>query len=591
MPAIVTTTPLSVRFEFPDGTTWTARLDGLPNPRLAEDLAQGLPMLTHPLGGIAARATAGNYIGALRCMVRELTAAGFTGSAADLTRSILIRYWMSVTAFREADTRLLLTGYDSATGRLDAQVRAHLNGRALKTKPPYKPLAPYTEREWATLVERCQSIIADAHSAQRALLRASEDGTDPRLGGLSDGNLAWLLVRQGPLGRAQVSRWAGVTSYAVAQTNLGRVSRTLFPTTDVTFAYVLLFGAHTGIVPDGIADLGIPDIDWAGEATILLDYVKGRSGPQSLTLPRQAVRLLEQWLEHSAPLRRVVGEQLRSALWIRLNQGLGPTPTSEAGTPASRLVFRNGLSRRWAATHDLTVDGVPISLHRSRIRTTYQNLLSRRGWTGRTTIDPNHSAAVEGDHYLSVTTPSQQDAVEAIIEDGQADLLRKAQPPRVLTDEQAVDAASGLPQLAAEHGLDDAAITELLGGQRDVFVAACADQLASPFGPAGKPCPARPWVCLLCPLAVFLPRHLPNLLRLKGFFSRQFRQQPTTAFLAVFGPYAQRLETEILPRFDQQAVTAAAQTLDTEADTTTGGTIGGGVGVGELLPLRPEELA
>ncbi|MGW0522134.1 hypothetical protein [Crossiella sp. NPDC003009] len=68
MPAIVTTTPLSVRFEFPDGTTWTARLDGLPNPRLAEDLAQGLPMLTHPLGGIAARATAGNYIGALRCM-------------------------------------------------------------------------------------------------------------------------------------------------------------------------------------------------------------------------------------------------------------------------------------------------------------------------------------------------------------------------------------------------------------------------------------------------------------------------------------------------------------------------------------------
>ncbi len=147
-------------------------------------------------------------------------------------------------------------------------------------------------------------------------------------------------------------------------------------------------------------------------------------------MPRQAVRLLEQWLEHSAPLRRVIGGELRSRLWIRLNQGLGPNPASEAGSPASGLVFRNGLSRRWAATHDLTVDGVPISLHRSRIRTTYPNLLSRRGWTGRTTIDPNHSAAVEGDHYLSVTTPAQQDAIEAIIEDGQADLLRKAQPPR-----------------------------------------------------------------------------------------------------------------------------------------------------------------
>lgn len=589
MPAIVTTQPLSVRFEFPDGTSWAARLDGLPNPQLAEDLAQGLPMLTHPLGGIGARATAGNYIGALRCMVRELTAAGFTGGAADLTRSILIRYWMSVSAFREADSRVLLAGYDAATEQLDTQVRAHLDGRALKAKPAYKPLAAYTEREWATLVDRCQSIISDAHSAQQVLLRAAEDGMDPCRGGLSDENLAWLLLRHGPLGRAQVIRWAGVTSYAVAQTNLGRVTRTLFPTTDVTFAYVLLFGAYTGIVPDGIADLGMPDIDWAGEATILLDYVKGRSGPQSLTLPRQAVRLLEQWLEHSAPLRRVIGEELRSRLWIRLNQGLGPNPASEAGSPASGLVFRNGLSRRWAATHDLTVDGVPISLHRSRIRTTYQNLLSRRGWTGRTTIDPNHSAAVEGDHYLSVTTPAQQDAIEAIIEDGQADLLRKAQPPRVLTDEQAVDAASGLPQLAAEHGLDDAAITELLGGQRDVFVAACANQLASPFGPAGKPCPARPWVCLLCPLAVFLPRHLPNLLRLKGFFSRQFRQQPTTAFLTVFGPYAHRLETDILPRFDQQAITAAAHALDTEAGTTAGSEIGGSVG--ELLPLRPEELA
>ncbi len=159
----------------------------------------------------------------------------------------------------------------------------------------------------------------------------------------------------------------------------------------------------------------------------------------------------------------------------------------------------------------------------------------------------------------------------------------------MLTDEQAVDAASGLPQLAAEHGLDDTAITELLGGQRDVFVAACANQLASPFGPAGKPCPARPWVCLLCPLAVVLPRHLPNLLQLKGFFSRQFRQQPTTAFLTVFGPYAHRLETDILPRFDQQAITDAAHALDTEAGTTAGSAIGGSVG--ELLPLRPEELA
>lgn len=47
--------------------------------------------------------------------------------------------------------------------------------------------------------------------------------------------------------------------------------------------------------------------------------------------------------------------------------------------------------------------------------------------------------------------------------------------------------------------------------------------------------------------------------------------------MAVFGPYAHRLETEILPRFDQRAVTAAAHVVDSQVDA--------------LLPLRPEELA
>ncbi|MBF6302945.1 hypothetical protein IU459_36335 [Nocardia amamiensis] len=100
------------------------------------------------------------------------------------------------------------------------------------------------------------------------------------------------------------------------------MTRALFPTTHVAFAYVVLFGAYTGIVPDGIAELGVTDIDWAGDATILLDYVKGRTGPQSLALPRKAVRLLEQWLKHSALLRGFVADELRTALWIRLSQNL-----------------------------------------------------------------------------------------------------------------------------------------------------------------------------------------------------------------------------------------------------------------------------
>ncbi|HEX6359917.1 hypothetical protein [Actinophytocola sp.] len=60
----------------------------------------------------------------------------------------------------------------------------------------------------------------------------------------------------------------------------------------------------------------------------------------------------------------------------------------------------------------------------------------------------------------------------------------------MLTDQEAADTAvntaAAFPQLVADHGLDQDAITELLAGERDVFVAAWANQLASPFGPAGK---------------------------------------------------------------------------------------------------------
>jgi hypothetical protein len=148
-------------------------------------------------------------------------------------------------------------------------------------------------------------------------------------------------------------------------------------------------------------------------------------------------------------------------------------------------------------------------------RTTHHSMRDKSSWAGRgrATIGPNHSPQVEGDHYLTAATPARQQAVETIVEDAQHDLLRRARPPLVLTDQDAADLARDYPQLISALALDDTAIGELAGGERDVFTAACADQLSGVHGPAGKPCPARPWVCLLCPLALFAPRHAPNLLR------------------------------------------------------------------------------
>ena len=157
--------------------------------------------------------------------------------------------------------------------------------------------------------------------------------------------------------------------------------------------------------------------------------------------------------------------------------------------------------------------------------------------------------------------------------------LRKALPPKVLDSEEAARFAASFPDLVAELGLDDEAIRELAGGVRDVFAAACADPLSGLHGPPGKPCPARPWVCLLCPLAVFAPRHVPNLMRLNAYFSRQFLAMPIRQFLAVFGPYpAQRIETilGIFAERDAALLTSAGAEIADNDDE---------------LPPRAEELS
>lgn len=581
MPAEVIDTPLAVRFSFPGGRSWSAGLDGLPNPRLALELAHGMVRCFHPYGRANALHTARHYVVALRNIVRALAEAGFSGPAGELTRPMLLRYWMSHSPGLELTTRGLLHGCDAATGALRPEVREHLCGRAIHAHPKNNSYQPYTDAEWARLTRCCQRDVEHSWARHQGVLAGAGQAGDPRTAGISEDSVGWLMLRRGPLDIGEVrEHLRGRVSTMRRHDPAGRegfdalvraVREALFPTYATQTAYRLLFGVYTGIVPDGIDSLGLGDIDWAGDHQILLDYVKGRTGPEGLALPGRAVRLLARWLEHCAPLRRFAPTPLHASVWIA-----APAPGGRSVVGA-RVAAPTGHEtvHRWAQRHDLRGDDdAHLALHRSRIRTTYQSILARRGWTGRTTIDPNHTARVEGDHYLSTPTPSQRDALDSIVEDGQADLLRRALPPVVLSGDQAVELVTGFPDAVSRLGLDEGVIAELVGGRRDVFTAACVDQLAGAHGPKGSPCPARPWVCLLCPLAVFVPRHAPNLLRLGAYFARQSQQMPTEQFLRVFGPYAQRLDNDILPRLPAAVLAQAArQVRDTDTE----------------IPLRPEE--
>lgn len=570
MPATVIDQPLGISCVFSDGRTVRFGLDGLPCPNLVRDLLVGLVELIHPHGSIDSAGSVDCCLPAIRQLVGYLADRGFTGGAAGLRRGQLTEYWMATRKFRwEGFIRRMLQGFDTATGRLGPGVRDLVCGRAYTPVPHRQPLPPYSETEWDRLTVTCRTIVDDAYAAHRQGLAAAARGTTPTIEEWSGDNLAWLLARLGPVGTPGIAEHLGCSLNAVQKRGgVPDASDRMFPHLSVVIAYRLLFGIYSGIVPDGIDDLVVDDIDWAGDSTILLSYIKGRTSAESLTLSKKAVRLLEQWLAHSALLRSHVDPLTARHLWLGVNR------------PGSSVMFSGAIHRdrvkEWVLQRGLIGDdGAVLKIHRGRIRTTHLSMRDRRSWAGqgRATIDPNHSPQVEGDHYLTATTPAQRRAVEAIVEDAQHDLLRRAQPPTVITDADAAVLARDYPQLVATLDLDDTVIAELVGGERDVFVAACADQLSGLHGPKGKPCPARPWVCLLCPLAVFAPRHTANLLRLKAFFSRQWQQMPAAQFMAVFGPHAQRIG-QVLDRFDLAIVAEASRdVIDHDAE----------------LPLRPEE--
>lgn len=482
MPAHVHHNPLRVEFVFPNGTRYTAPFDTTPNHRLAAELAAGFTELVHPHGTIGTKGTAVLYASGLRVLVRALADEGFTGGLAQLTRPLLLRYWMAASVQHADRSRNLLRAAHRVSGALAPDVTRYLDGRPIKARTRTKPFQPYTEGEWQRLTEALRTVVRETWNDHRQAVAEAAEGEDPRVGGLTRANIARELLHHGPMSTLAFAAHVGTTHYWVEKTDLTAVREALYPSAATATAYRLLLGVYSGVVPDGIAGLGIGDVTWSGDSTVLLDYIKGRRGPESVTLTGRPVRLIERWLQHSALLRRHAEPDAREELWLRLrvpstkgvSNGNGYVISGPNEAKTNMRASQTGLAHRMGLVDDA---GEPLRLHGARIRTTYLNTISRKGWTGNTAIDPNHTAAVEGDRYLTAQTPAQMDVVETIIEESQADILRRALPPVVLTQEAAARAAVDLPATAARLGITDGVLADLLGGERDVFTASCKDPL------------------------------------------------------------------------------------------------------------------
>ncbi|PVZ61232.1 hypothetical protein [Arthrobacter sp. H-02-3] len=570
MPAVYYDDPVSVHFLFPDGTEWIGRFEGTPNPELAQDLARGLALLAHPHGTIASKSSAENHAVSLRRMVEDTFKLGFRGPARDLTREIVIQHWLSRPHAHERNTRALLRGFDSIAGQLAPALRLHLGARQIHTRPSTVPYKAYSQPEWERLMDACEVIINRSWLAHKRLLHVAQREDD--IDGPSGEYLEWLaavhLLRTGPSTVFEVQEALRRKGRSVSGATIAAVRRALFNDIEIQLAYRLRLGMLTGVVPDGIDRLKVRDISWVSPHVANIKYVKGRTGPEGLTLSKNASRLLEQWLAHSEPLRRHASPSRTEDLWIVCGS---KAHEDRISGPASFANHSGKITEKYEILDD---QGMPLRLNRGRIRATYLTLMANRHWNGRSTIDPNHSAAVEGRHYLASIDDTYELMLTEIVEEAQTDMLRKGVPVNVLTDEELAHSGYDFADGLNAHMPSDSTVEQLLSGEQDVFLASCANQLASPFGVKGKACAARVWVCLLCPLAVFLPRHAGNLLELKAFFARQSRQLPIREFMSIYGPYAIRLDQEILPRFSPKVLELASLGV-TDQDYA--------------LPLRPEE--
>jgi hypothetical protein len=432
MPAIVTQEPLGLHCIFSDGSDYRRPVSTrrpIRNPQLARTLLEGATDLVHPHGQVDSAGSIDMHFTAIRGFDVWLAKSGFTGPASALTRSVLAQYWLSgVRPSLESAQRAMLRCADDQQRLLPPDVRALVDGRLFNPNKRYEPHQPYTETEWARLIRTCREEVDSAYRAYRAARDQAAAADNHEESPRSQTAQHRQVFHHGPEPLVQEmaqDSWRFRHRYGAG---LRAVLHPLIPTLDVIIAYRLLFGAYTGVVPDGIADLGVDDIEWAGDSEILLSYVKGRTAAESLPLSRQSTRLLEQWLDHASVSRRFAPEDLRDELWVRFTPGgtregerwLAKSPTQlSVSTWVKRRQATDEHGKPLQMTGD---DGHPLRLHLHRIRTTHHALRDRSHWRGsrRATLDPNRSPAVEGDHYLTNATPAQRAEVEDIIAPGRS---------------------------------------------------------------------------------------------------------------------------------------------------------------------------
>lgn len=195
-------------------------------------------------------------------------------------------------------------------------------------------------------------------------------------------------------------------------------------------------------------------------------------------------------------------------------------------------------------------NGKPLALNLARLRKT-----QKADWYQRTggqleIFAVGHTVRVAANHYADI--PALRHLHEQTIVEALTDAMAPALRPHILlpADEARLHASkdgSGLPVPPENIG-------PLLDGEQDLWLAACGNFHASPFGRAGEACPTPFWGCLECSNAVITARKLPALIAFLAFMDEQRKVLLPDDWAEKFQQPYHRIKDQILPQFPAPVV-------------------------------------
>jgi hypothetical protein len=291
----------------------------------------------------------------------------------------------------------------------------------------------------------------------------------------------------------------------------------LFPTVPETGAFAVLLLGVTGqnISTLGAATVGHHRSDGhtGRTATMITDLVKYRRGP---TRAIMSVPLadLPTWIP--APAEERGGPKRQGELHTPFGvfMLLVETMAGARGHAGTDRLFACWSPKRGKGFRAGLSGYAPTAWAESRGFGGFDSVKMRAAWVEIHQLPVAHTEATLVNEYLARhggDLAAYRNVVAGVLE-AEVSKARTLQGIKVLSEADLAEAATAPETVAKRYALDVTTLKRVLAGELETVLAACTDNLASPFSRPGQPCQASFIMCLSCPCARVTPAHLPILI-------------------------------------------------------------------------------